>query len=404
MKSLFYLSLVAAGLVSVQAYGQSLYTLAGPVGLEESLPLKWSFNVAGGYDDNVNATNSNQQESAFISTDVGASLSNYDSITQYSFDIKLGGIFYLKDLSGDTNQSLSNSTLAASLSHSFDQTLRYNGSISLAWQPEPNYANGIANSRRDGDYLYGYASSALSKAWDSRYSTTVGANVSTIQYQEDSAKSDNRDYFGLNLSNRYKWTERMAVSINWDGSYCHREYGNSELSNFVLFGVEYAVAQYTSATLRVGPQFKNVQHFGTSTYPSAEFGLNHQMADRLTLGMFIRYSNEATNTFLPGTGTNYGSNETWRLGFTGTYKLTHRVTLNTGINLISSDYSKADNSYTPDTNTLTFNATAGITMMLTNVLSLTANYSYTNGSYSGYNFPMPSYNRNVFSFGLSYSF
>ncbi len=43
-------------------------------------------------------------------------------------------------------------------------------------------------------------------------------------------------------------------------------------------------------------------------------------------------------------------------------------------------------------------------MMLTNVLALTAQYSYTNGSYSGYNFPMPSYNRNVFSFGMNYSF
>ena len=39
MKSLFYLSLVAAGMFAVHANGQSLYTLAGPVGLEESLPL-----------------------------------------------------------------------------------------------------------------------------------------------------------------------------------------------------------------------------------------------------------------------------------------------------------------------------------------------------------------------------
>ena len=38
MKSLFYLSLVAAGMFAVHANGQSLYTLAGPAGLEESLP------------------------------------------------------------------------------------------------------------------------------------------------------------------------------------------------------------------------------------------------------------------------------------------------------------------------------------------------------------------------------
>ena len=148
MKSLFYLSLVAAGMFAVHANGQSLYTLAGPVGLEESLPLKWFFNLAGGYDDNVNASNYNKQESAFISTDIGCSLANYDAVTQYSFSAKLGGIFYLKDLDGGTNEALSNSTLSAKLSHSFDQTLRYNGSVSFAWQPEPNYSNGIANARR----------------------------------------------------------------------------------------------------------------------------------------------------------------------------------------------------------------------------------------------------------------
>lgn len=227
MKSLFYLSLMAAGMLAVHANGQSLYTLAGPVGLEESLPLKWTFNLAGGYDDNVNASNYDQQEAAFISTDIGASLANYDSVTQYSFSAKLGGIFYLKDLEGETNESLSNSTLSANLSHSFDQTLRYNGSVSFAWQPEPNYSNGIANARRDGDYIYVYVSSSVSKAWTSRYSTTLGANFSMINYQEDSAKTDNRDYVGMDFTNRYKWTERLAISLSWNGSYCDREYGTT---------------------------------------------------------------------------------------------------------------------------------------------------------------------------------
>lgn len=107
--------------------------------------------------------------------------------------------------------------------------MRYNGSVSFAWQPEPNYSNGIANARRDGDYIYVYVSSSVSKAWTSRYSTTLGANFSMIDYQEDSAKTDNRDYVGMNFTNRYKWTERLAVSLGWTGSYCNREYGNNRL-------------------------------------------------------------------------------------------------------------------------------------------------------------------------------
>lgn len=298
----------------------------------------------------------------------------------------------------------SNSTLSAKLSHSFDQTLRYNGSVSFAWQPEPNYSNGIANARRDGDYIYVYVSSSVSKAWTSRYSTTLGANFSMIDYQEDSAKTDNRDYVGMNFTNRYKWTERLAVSLGWTGSYCNREYGNNEFSNFVMAGAEYAVSENTSATLRVGPQFKYVESYGTKTYPSAEFGLNHRLSDRFMLGTFVRYSNEAVNTYIPYNGASYYSNETWRFGVHSTLKLTHRVSLNCGVNLVASDYTRPSSISNSDTSNLTFNATAGIKLLLTNALALTAQYSYTNGSYSGYNYPMPSYNRNVFSFGMNYSF
>ncbi len=89
MKSLFYLSMMAAGLLTVNAQaGESLYSIAGPVGLDESLPHKWTFSVAAGYDDNVNASGIHQNESAFIATDIGVSQANYDSITQYSFNAK----------------------------------------------------------------------------------------------------------------------------------------------------------------------------------------------------------------------------------------------------------------------------------------------------------------------------
>ena len=165
-----------------------------------------------------------------------------------------------------------------------------------------------------------------------------------------------------------------------------------------MAGAEYAVSENTSATLRVGPQFKYVENYGTKTYPSAEFGLNHRLSDRFRLGTFLRYSNEAVNTYIPYNGASYYSNETWRFGVHSTLKLTHRVSLNCGVNLIASDYTRPSSISNSDTSNLTFNATAGIKLLLTNALALTAQYSYTNGSYSGCNYPMPSYNRNVFSF------
>ncbi len=304
-------------------------------------------------------------------------------------------------MAGDSNESLSNSTLSARLVHRFDPTLRYTGSVSLAWQPEPNYSNGIANSRRQGDYLYAYISNAVSKAWTPRWSSTVGLNLSTLQYQEEEAEIDNRSYLKFNVDNRFKWTERLAVSLNYRFDYCQREWGSNTLSNFVLAGVEYALDENTTATLRVGPQFKNVEGHGTHTYPSMEFGLNHRVSDRFRLGTFVRYANEATDTYRATAGKNYSSNETWRIGVNSTLKLTHRVDLVAGVNFINSDYSRSTMS---DTSTLTLNAYVGVNMMITNTLYLTARYSYTNGQYHEYNYAMPSYNRNVFSVGMNYTF
>lgn len=402
MKSFVYTSLLAAGLLTA-ANAQSLYSIAGPTGLDISLPLKWNFNVAGGYDSNVNASNWDEDESAFISADVRASLSNYDSITQYSLNAKLGGIFYLKDLEGDSSENLSNSSFSANLTHSFSQTLRMSCSASFAWQPEPNYANGVANSRRDGEYIYAYVGTTLSKAWNNRYSTSFGINYSRIDYQEEISEIDNREYFGAEINNRYKWTERMALSLAWRYNYCQRIWGSDEFSNFIFAGIEYALDENTSATFRVGPQFKYVEGYGHKTYPSAEFGLNRTVTDRLHLGAFVRYSNEATNTYVGG-GSRYYSNETWRLGITSDYKLTPRFSIMAGLNLINSDYSRPNTTTNTDTTTLTVNAYAGVKMDITPHWYLTLRYSYTNGSYSGYSYDMPSYDRNVISFGTGYNF
>ncbi|MFR1411870.1 MAG: hypothetical protein ACLSUW_05955 [Akkermansia sp.] len=137
MKSL-YLSF-ASGLVGAPLWAVPVHAF-GPVGLKNP-SLKWTFNVAGGYDDNV-SKQLQSAESAFISTDIGASLAITMLLPSMPFS-QLGGIFTQRP-EGDTNESLSNSTLTASLSHSFDRTLLQR-QFSFTWQPEPNYSNGIAN-------------------------------------------------------------------------------------------------------------------------------------------------------------------------------------------------------------------------------------------------------------------
>lgn len=385
------------------AHGQSLYDLAMPIGLEESLPLKWNANVSFGYDDNVNATSSSRygkQESAYGSLGIGASMSNYDSRTQYSFDMNLGLISYFSKLSDGTEQVMSNSKVNGRLTHHFDSTMSYSASVSLAWQPEPDYGTGISASRRMGDYLYVYLNNSLSKAWDTRWSTTFGVSGSLLAYQENVGKSDNRDYLTLYVNNRYKWTERLAVSLNVSGTYCDRKYGLDDKSLFLMGGLEYALTANTSATLLVGPQFKFIDGT-TKCYPSVEGAINHRVSDRLSVRGFVRYANEANNTYY-GSGRNFLSNESWRVGASSTWQFTPRFSASLEGNFISSHYNRSTasnlSSYTQDT----FNVNTGLYFKMTEALTAQVTYSFTRGQYLAYG--VETYNRNVFAVGAVYSF
>ncbi len=395
--------MITVATMATFTHGQSLYDLAMPIGLEESLPLKWNANVSFGYDDNVNATSSSlfgRQESAYSSFGIGATMSNYDSRTQYSFDMNLGLITYFSKLSDGTEQVMSNSNVNGRLTHHFDSTMSYSASVSLAWQPEPDYENGISASRRMGDYLYVYLNNSLSKAWDSRWSTTVGFNGTVLAYQENVGKSDNRDYLSLYVNNRYKWTERLAVSMNVSGTYCDRKYGLDDKSLFLMGGVEYALTANTSATILVGPQFKFIDST-TRCYPSVEGAINHQVSDRLALRAFVRFANEDNSTYY-GEGRNFRSNESWRVGASSTWQFTPRFSVSLDSNFISSRYDQSTASNLSNYTASTFNVNTGFYFKVTEALTAQATYSFTRGQYLDNN--VETYNRNVFSVGAVYSF
>lgn len=402
MKSFFYSSLVAVGMIAV-AGAQSLYSIASPVGLEESVPLKFSTTLSVGYDDNVNAVPNGaigKQESAYARIGVNARAANWDARTQYSYDVTLGGIFYFKSMKFGTQDVMSDSTLRASLVHNFDSTLRYSASLGLSYMPEPDYSAGINVSSRAGEYFYAFFDNDISKSFDTRFSSTTGFSLATLIYNDSAAKIDNRDYYRLRQSFRYKWTARSAVSLSWKGEYADRRYGTDSVSNFVTAGWEYALTQYTNVSASVGPQFKYMSFTGTNASVYAELGLNHKLTDRSTLGFFFRREDEMTNTYQRGY--NYGSNISYRTGISGSYQLNHLFTAFATISYVDNAYRRGQEGLmNRDCNT--WNVSASLAYAATKNLSLRLNYSYTHGDNDFY-YGSSSYNRNVYSISAHYTF
>lgn len=404
MKSFYYLCCCCCLSAVSTVSAQNLYDLAAPVGLEDSIPLKWNASVNVGYDDNVNSvsrSNPAHQSSAFTSINVGASMSDMDARTQLSFNGRIGGIFYLDKMRFGSNQVVSNTSLTAMLNHVIDPTLKYNASASIAYQPEPDYQSGITAPRRMGDYLHFYFNNSISKAWSNRFSTTTGANVSTLNYQEAIAQTEDTTHVGLSQVFRYKWTPRAAVNLEWRGNYTTRRYGYDSFSNFVLVGGEYAIDKYTNATLKVGPQFKHISGRNTDTTLSLEGAVDRMVADKLVLGMFVRLANESTETY--SMGQSYEKNMATRIGVRGTYCFTPIWSLAGNVNFIRSDFSQGAGIYTPDRTETTWNFSAHLECKLTKDLVAYASYSFTNGQYSGGS-SRPSYLRNVFTLGTTFNF
>lgn len=405
MKSFYYFCLCCTSVALYSTVSaQNLYDLAAPVGLQKSIPLKWDVGVNVGYDDNVNSVSRSspyKQSSAFTSINVNASMSDIDSRTQLSYSGTLGGIFYLDKMRFGSNQVVSDTSLNARLSHIIDPTLRYSATLSLAYQPEPDYQSGITSARRSGDYFHGYFNNDISKAWTNRFSTVTGFNVSFLDYQEKTSSTEDVTHYGLSNVFRFKWTNRVAVLVDWRANYSDRKYGWDSFSNFILGGAEYAVDKYTNASLRVGPQIKHVSGRSTDVYLSVEGAIDRQVTNQISCGVFARMANESTETY--SYGQNYESNMSTRVGVRGSYRFTPMWTLSGNINIVNSDYSKGEGIYTPDRTDTTWNCSVQMDCQLSKVWLAFFSYSFTNGQYSGGQ-DRPSYIRNVFTLGTRRSF
>ncbi|MBR3694616.1 MAG: outer membrane beta-barrel protein [Akkermansia sp.] len=137
-------------------------------------------------------------------------------------------------------------------------------------------------------------------------------------------------------------------------------------------------------------------------YPTLNFSYRRQMTRGMSASAYVSYSNENIDTYSRWGGTNYLSNETWRVGVNASYAYTPKVAFNVGSSLIFSQYSKGTNG-ARDYDRHTWSVTAGMTYQFTQQLSGNISYTYTYGD-PGNISPIDHYNRDVISAGLSYSF
>ena len=390
---------IGAFCADVQA--SSLYDVTPRVGLLESTPLRWSFTLSAGYDDNVNAvskSNPNYESSSFVGFLLGSSYSNQDSRTQLSYNVSLGGDVYTRNVHGRSDQVVGNSSVSMQLVHAFDSTLRYTMNNSVAYTPDPNYADGISASRRQGNTFTFNTSHTIGKSLDPRWALNTNMSYSGILYSEGDYKDDNREYVNIGESLSFRASERTSYIANASGQFVLRQEGYDNQNLYTTVGVQHALSPLSNVSLNAGTQIKMQQGFGTKIYPTLSGGYNRVVTDSSTVSFYFSYNNESVGTYYAGR--NYGSNSTWRLGASCNQRLTHVLSLNYGASAMFSDYTMGEAGL-GDRQQTTYNLNVGLSWRLDRAWSVSVSYAYTHADLGGASTP---YQRNVYSINTTYTF
>ncbi len=393
--------MLGIGAVCADVQASSLYDVTPRVGLLESMPLKWSFSVNAGYDDNVNAVakgSASYESSSFVGFVLGSSYSNQDARTQLTYNARLGGDVYTRNVRGRSGQVVGNSSVSMQLTHAFDSTLRYTMNNSVAYTPDPNYADGISSSRRQGNTFTFSTAHTVGKSLDPRWAMNTNVSYSGILYSESEYKDDNREYVNVGESLSFKASERTSYIANLSGQFVMRQEGYNNQNIYTTVGVQHALSPLSNVSLNVGTQVKLQEGFGNKLYPTLSGGYNRVVTDSTSVNFYFSYNNESVGTYYAGR--NYGSNSTWRLGVACNQRLTHVLSLNYGASAMFSDYTMGESGL-GDHKETTYNLNVGLSWRLDRAWSVGISYAYTNADLGGFAAP---YHRNVYSVSTTYTF
>ena len=383
------ITLICTALIGITAVSNADLYYVGDESLD-SLPIKWSVGASLIYDDNVLAgssrTNVPKEDSFAINPYVGASWVNVTPQTTIDIYGRLGMVYYFDAPTGADDVN-SQSRLGVNVTHRFSERLRWVSRNFVAYELEPDYSRGYANSRVADEYFYWQTQNALGFRWTERFATYTGFTLRGVNY--GNSNDNDRFSWGLNNQFRYQVTEQTVATLDYrytDTSASGA--GRDSKDQFVLLGVEHRFSPNTVGVLRAGFQHRDVSGGSNNTRPSVEFALTSQVNEQLRVRAFTRYSMESYDTVrLANNGASlvdFDQRDTLRIGVSAEYMISPKLSLTGGVDYIYTDYKSgvvvAGPATTGSFNDDLYNLYVGVSYQFTDYLFGTLSYNYSNSS------------------------
>lgn len=376
------LSLLAASPLSAQ----SLYDV-GADG-QESSPLKWSLGVNFIYDDNVTPGVGSKEDSFAANPFVGASFTSVSPQTTIDLYARLGLIYYFDAPASMDDDVNSQSRLGLNITHNVSERLRLSSRNFISYELEPDYSYGYATSRVADEYLYWQSDNSVGFRWSERFGTYTGVRVGGLEY--DGANSDTTYVEPYNQF-RYQLTPQTVLTAEYRYRWTTADgLASDSTDQYILVGAEHRFTPTTLGAIRMGAQLHDVENGDRNTSPYLEASLRAQTTEQFSIRGFARYGYENYDVVFPGlvagTTTQYDERATLRLGISGEYAISPRLSVFSGIDYITTRYQSgraivgAPATALGDEDENIFNTYLGFSVKLTDYLFGNVSYNFTNSS------------------------
>jgi opacity protein-like surface antigen len=392
--------LIAACLLcsGMSAYAQGLVAIQNYSGdFTEDEALRWSLSTRGGYDYldyTLSAPGYDNFESFFVQAGLGATYTEADPTTPWSFAVDLGAVHYLDDIPR-FDDTFYNARVAFNIAHQISQRLKISNNFFLTYEAQPNLALGGTTTLFNGQYLYGFNNFNVSYAWSQRFSTTTSYTVDGIMY-EDELVSDAEDRLSQLVAQQFAYALTKRTSLTAEYRYRYTQYRTADdrdfQSHFALAGVDHAWSQRFTGSFRAGAEFFRSER-ANKTAPYGEVALNYSVARQTQARWFGAAGYDGAEL------ASYESRYSLRTGVNVNHQINKKVGVHAGVQYAYSDFDGG--SITPDVAEHSLLLSAGVSYNITENLALDAAYTYSVLSSDD---PAREFQRNNVSLGLTASF
>ena len=294
-------------------------SLSSDIGLGKfkAFPFQVSVSVRGGYDDNVNLSSSNGQDSFFTN---GAINFTYDfGSPRTKINLNAGaGLTYYFDRSedglddGDSDDYDVNAYVGFRITHKATPRLTLAANLFATYQSQPDFQtfnnSSISVGRQSQDFFFSVNKFSVAYAWTPRFATVSSYTFGMTDF-DDERVSEFEDRFEHTFGNEFRFLVLPTTTVVGEYRFGIVDFTETDARNstshYFLAGVDHSFSPRFNVSVRGGVEVRSYDNDGNDTVdndlggdqtsPYAELTVNYAIAQNTSVSWSNRYSIEESD-------------------------------------------------------------------------------------------------------------